>query len=43
LVLNAGRIIERGTFRELLDANGKFAEMWRLQQQEAEKSAVPAA
>jgi ATP-binding cassette subfamily B protein len=43
LVLDAGRIIERGTFRELLDANGKFAEMWRLQQQEAEKSAVPAA
>jgi ATP-binding cassette subfamily B protein len=39
LVLNAGRIIERGTFRELLDANGKFAEMWRLQQQEAEASA----
>jgi ATP-binding cassette subfamily B protein len=40
LVLDAGRIIERGTFRELLDANGKFAEMWRLQQQEAEKSAA---
>jgi ATP-binding cassette, subfamily B, heavy metal transporter len=34
LVLNDGRIIERGTFRELLVANGKFAEMWRLQQQE---------
>jgi ABC-type transport system involved in Fe-S cluster assembly fused permease/ATPase subunit len=42
LVLDAGRIIERGTFRELLDANGKFAEMWRLQQQEAEKAAVQA-
>jgi ATP-binding cassette subfamily B protein len=39
LVLDAGRIIERGTFRELLDGDGKFAEMWRLQQQEAEKSA----
>ncbi|MCA2997251.1 MAG: ABC transporter ATP-binding protein/permease [Rhodocyclaceae bacterium] len=43
LVLDAGRIIERGTFRELLDANGKFAEMWRLQQQDAENSALQAA
>jgi ATP-binding cassette subfamily B protein len=42
LVLDVGRIIERGTFRELLDANGKFAEMWRLQQQDAENSAVQA-
>jgi ATP-binding cassette subfamily B protein len=39
LVMDAGRIVERGSFRELLDANGKFAQMWRLQQQEAEKSA----
>jgi ATP-binding cassette subfamily B protein len=39
LVLDQGRIVERGSFRELLDANGKFAEMWRLQleQREAEK------
>ncbi len=37
LVLEHGRIVERGTFRELLDANGKFAQMWQLQQQEAEK------
>jgi ATP-binding cassette subfamily B protein len=34
LVLDHGRMIERGTFRELLNADGKFAEMWRLQQQE---------
>ena len=34
LVLEQGRIVERGTFRELLSANGKFAEMWRLQQEE---------
>jgi ATP-binding cassette subfamily B protein len=34
LVLDHGRIIERGTFRELLAANGRFAEMWRLQQEE---------
>ena len=40
LVMEYGRIVERGTFRELLDANGKFAVMWQLQQQEAEKSAA---
>ena len=34
LVMDHGRIIERGTFRELLAANGKFAEMWRLQLEE---------
>jgi ATP-binding cassette, subfamily B, heavy metal transporter len=37
IVMQHGRIVERGTFRELLDASGVFAEMWRLQQQEAEK------
>jgi ATP-binding cassette, subfamily B, heavy metal transporter len=37
LVMQHGRIVERGAFRELLDANGVFAEMWRLQQQEAER------
>jgi ATP-binding cassette, subfamily B, heavy metal transporter len=37
LVMQHGRIVERGAFRQLLDANGTFAEMWRLQQQEAEK------
>jgi ATP-binding cassette, subfamily B, heavy metal transporter len=36
LVLDHGRVIERGTFRELLSANGKFSEMWKLQQQEKE-------
>ncbi len=34
LVLGHGRIIERGNFRALIEMNGKFAEMWRLQQQE---------
>ena len=34
LVMSDGRIVERGNFRELIDANGKFAEMWKLQQQE---------
>ena len=34
LVMDQGRIVERGNFRELIEQNGKFAEMWRLQQQE---------
>lgn len=33
LVMDAGRIIERGTHRELLVAGGRYAEMWRLQQE----------
>ena len=40
LVLDHGEIVERGTFRELLDANGRFAEMWRLQQEEGRKHEV---
>jgi ATP-binding cassette subfamily B protein len=44
LVLEHGRIVERGTFRTLLAAEGKFAEMWRLQQQEqpVEDGIIPA-
>ena len=34
LVMDAGRIIERGTHRELLGRGGAYAEMWALQQQE---------
>lgn len=34
LVMNKGSIIERGTHRELLAANGAYAHMWELQQQE---------
>lgn len=34
LVLDAGRIIERGTHRQLLDAAGRYAQMWALQQSE---------
>jgi ATP-binding cassette, subfamily B, heavy metal transporter len=34
LVLEHGRIVERGSFKSLLAANGKFAEMWRLQQEQ---------
>lgn len=39
LVLADGRIIERGNFRELLELDQRFAEMWRLQQQEENNDA----
>jgi ABC-type transport system involved in Fe-S cluster assembly fused permease/ATPase subunit len=35
LVLDAGRIVERGTHRILLERNGMYAQMWALQQQES--------
>ena len=38
LVMELGRIVERGNFRELIEQNGKFAEMWKLQQQEEGKA-----
>jgi len=34
LVMDRGRIIERGRHRGLLDAGGAYAQMWALQQQE---------
>ncbi len=34
LVMDAGRIIERGTHQELLTAQGRYADMWALQQKE---------
>jgi len=36
LVMDGGRIIERGTHRELLVKQGVYAQMWALQQQEEE-------
>jgi ATP-binding cassette subfamily B protein len=33
LVMDAGRIIERGKHTELLARNGRYAEMWAMQQQ----------
>jgi ATP-binding cassette subfamily B protein len=33
LVLDHGEIVERGNFFELMQANGRFAEMWKLQQE----------
>jgi len=32
LVLEAGRLVERGTHPRLLAARGRYAEMWALQQ-----------
>ena len=34
LVMDHGRIVERGTHRALLDARGVYAQMWALQQEE---------
>jgi ATP-binding cassette subfamily B protein len=34
LVMDRGRIVERGTHRALLDRGGAYAQMWALQQQE---------
>ena len=37
LVMDHGRIIERGTHRDLLEQGGVYTQMWALQQQENEK------
>lgn len=53
LVLDAGRIIERGRHNDLLDADGRYASMWRrqlevediahkLEELEGDEAAVPA-
>ena len=36
LVLDGGRIVERGRHAELLASDGKYADMWRRQQETAE-------
>lgn len=40
LVMDEGRIVERGRHAELLEADGYYAQMWRLQQEER-KSEIP--
>ncbi len=40
LVLERGRIVERGTHRGLLEADGAYARMWALQQEQARASAA---
>jgi ATP-binding cassette, subfamily B, heavy metal transporter len=38
LVMEQGRILERGSHAELLEIDGRYAEMWRLQQSSADDS-----
>jgi ATP-binding cassette subfamily B protein len=40
LVLNHGRIAERGTHLQLLERQGEYARMWALQQQQAQVDAA---
>lgn len=40
LVLDHGTIVERGRHRQLLEANGVYASMWRLQQEQAQRNAL---
>jgi ATP-binding cassette subfamily B protein len=40
LVMELGRILERGTHAELLALDGRYADMWRLQQSSAEEIAA---
>jgi ATP-binding cassette subfamily B protein len=40
LVLNHGRIVERGTHPQLLELQGEYARMWALQQQQAQVDAA---
>jgi ATP-binding cassette subfamily B protein len=43
LVVEHGRIVERGTHASLLAGDGVYARMWRLQQDEAREAAAASA
>jgi ATP-binding cassette subfamily B protein len=43
IVLEAGRVAEKGTHLQLLRKNSLYAEMWARQQSEAEEAVLPAA
>ena len=36
LVMDGGRVVERGTHQQLLARGGRYAQMWRLQQESGE-------
>ncbi len=42
LVMDAGKIVERGTHEALLRQNGRYAEMWALQATESREAALAA-
>jgi ATP-binding cassette subfamily B protein len=42
LVMDQGRIVERGTHAELLQRNGRYARMWEMQQSGADATAAAA-
>jgi ATP-binding cassette, subfamily B, heavy metal transporter len=42
LVIDAGRIVERGSHADLLAARGRYAQMWQLQQEGIDEGASPA-
>ncbi|CAG4885029.1 ATM1-type heavy metal exporter [Georgfuchsia toluolica] len=42
LVLDGGHVVEQGRHRDLLERNGAYAQMWALQQQEAEVESITA-
>ena len=42
LVLDHGKLIERGRHRQLLESGGIYSGMWKLQQEEARRERLPA-